>query len=202
MTGRHVAPRPARSGVWRPGVVALVGALGLGGGLGTQAYWTDQATVTGATVTSGSLDLLVDGVQGNPSTYTWSSLSMTDMSPGESKAGTVTLSNAGTTPFTVAATATASGNLDPHVTARVVLSGSATTDNTYPRQETCSGGTQTFDDTLGNSGKTVISSTSTMAAGGTLVVCVSLTLATNAPNSMQGKSYTPVFTFTATQATS
>ena len=202
MTGRHAAPRPARSGVWRPGVVALVGALGLVGGLGTQAYWNDQATVTGQTVTSGSLDLLVDGEQGNPSTYPWASLSMTDMAPGESKAGTVTLSNGGTTPFTVSATATASGNLDPHVTARVVLAGSATTDSTYPRQETCTGGTQTFNDTLGNSGKTVISSTSTMAAGATLVVCVSLTLATNAPNSMQGKSYTPVFTFTATQAAS
>ena len=202
MTGRHAASRPARSGVWRPGVVALVGALGLVGGLGTQAYWNDQATVTGTTVTSGSLDLLVDGQQGNPSTYTWTSLSMTDMAPGESKAGTVTLSNGGTTPFTVSATATASGNLDPHVTARVVLAGSATTDSTYPRQETCTGGTQTFNDTLGNSGKTVISSTSTMAAGATLAVCVSLTLATNAPNSMQGKSYTPVFTFTATQAAS
>ena len=94
MTGRHAAPRPTRTGPWQPGVVALVGALGLVGGFGTQAYWNDQATVTGATVTSGSLDLLVDGVQGNPSTYTWSSLSMTDMSPGESKAGTVTLSNA------------------------------------------------------------------------------------------------------------
>ena len=144
----------------------------------------------------------MDGVQGNPTTYSWSSLSMTDMAPGESKAGTVTLSNAGTTPFTVAATATASGNLDPHVTARVVLAGSATTDTTYPRQEACAGGTQTFNDTLGNSGKTVIASTSTLAAGATLVVCVSLTLATNAPNSMQGKSYTPVFTFTATQAES
>lgn len=207
MTGRHVAPRRAvarrvRGGPWRPGIVALVGALGLVGGLGTQAYWNDQATVTGATVTSGTLDLLVDGVQGNPATYSWSSLSMTDMAPGESKAGTVTLSNAGTTPFTVAATATASGNLDPHVTARVVLAGSATTDTTYPRQEACAGGTQTFNDTLGNSGKTVIASTSTLAAGATLVVCVSLTLATNAPNSMQGKSYTPVFTFTATQAES
>ena len=207
MTGRHVAPRRAvarrvRGGPWRPGIVALVGALGLVGGLGTQAYWNDQATVTGATVTSGTLDLLVDGVQGNPATYSWSSLSMTDMAPGESKAGTVTLSNAGTTPFTVAATATASGNLDPHVTARVVLAGSATTDTTYPRQEACAGGTQTFNDTLGNSGKTVIASTSTLAAGATLVVCVSLTLATNAPNSMQGKSYTPVFTFTATQAAS
>ena len=207
MTGRHVAPRRAvarrvRGGPWRPGIVALVGALGLVGGLGTQAYWNDQATVTGATVTSGTLDLLVDGVQGNPATYSWSSLSMTDMAPGESKAGTVTLSNAGTTPFTVAATATASGNLDPHVTARVVLAGTATTATTYRRQEACAGGTQTFNDTLGNSGKTVIASTSTMAAGATLVVCVSLTLATNAPNSMQGKSYTPVFTFTATQAAS
>ncbi|CAM3908209.1 TasA family protein [Nocardioides marinus] len=202
MTGRHAAARRTRGGTWRPGVLALVGALGLMGGLGTQAYWNDQATVTGTAVTSGTLDLLVDGQQGNPSTYAWSSLSMTDMAPGESKAGTITLSNAGTTPFTVSATATASGNLDPHVTARVVLAGSATTDTTYPRQETCTGGTQTFNDTLGNTGKSVISSTSTMAAGASLVVCVSLTLATNAPNSMQGKSYTPVFTFTATQAAS
>lgn len=202
MSGRHAAPRPASGGARRAAVVALVGALGLVGGLGTQAYWNDQATVAGTTLTSGSLDLLVDGQQGNPSTYTWSSLAMSDMAPGESKAATVTLSNAGSVPFTVAATGTASGNLDPHVTARVVLSGAATTDSTYPRQETCTGGTQTFEDTLGNTGKTVISSTATMASGATRVVCVSLTLATTAPSSMQGKSYTPVFTFTATQAVS
>lgn len=203
MSGRHAAPRPARArGPWTPAVVAVVGALGLVGGLGTQAYWNDVETVAGQTVTSGSLDLLVDGQQGNPVAYSWTALSMSDMAPGESKAATVTLSNAGTTPFTVAATATASGNLDPHVTARVVTAGAATSDNTYPRQETCTGGTQTFDETLGNSGKTVIASTSTMSPGATLVVCVSLTLASNAPNSMQGKSYTPVFVLTATQAAS
>lgn len=200
MSGRHVASRRPRP--WVPAGVALVGALGLLGGLGTQAYWNDTATVAGQTVTSGSLDLTVDGQQGNPTTYSWTSLSMTDMAPGESKAGTITLGNAGSTPFTVSATAVASGNLDPHVTARVVPGGAATSDSTYPRQEICTGGTETFNDTLGNSGKTVIASTATVAPGGTLVLCVSLTLATNAPNSMQGKSYTPVFTFTATQAAS
>lgn len=185
-----------------PVTVALVGALGSLGGLGTQAYWNDTATVAGDTVTSGSLDLLVDNQQGNPSTYIWTSLRMTDMAPGESKAATVTLSNAGTTPFTVSATATASGNLDPHVNAMVMTAGAATSDLTYPRTETCQNGTQTFDQTLGNSGKTVIATTSTINPGGTLVVCVRLTLANNAPNSMQGKSYVPVFVFTATQAAS
>lgn len=203
MSGRHAAPRPERvRGPWLPVVLALAGAFGLLGGLGTKAYWNDTATVAGETVTSGSLELLVDGAQGNPTTYTWSTLTMTDMAPGESKAATVTLSNAGSTPFTISSTATASGNLDPHVTARVVTAGTATTDTTYPRQEACTGGTQAFNETLGNSGKTVIASTSTINPGGTLVVCVSLTLATNAPNSMQGKSYTPVFVFTATQAAS
>lgn len=203
MSGRHAAARPSRiGGTWSPAVLALVGALGLTGGLGTQAYWNDTATVTGDTLTSGSLDLLVDGEQGNPTTYTWISLAMSDMAPGEAKAATLTLKNNGTTPFTVSATATASGNLDPHVTARVVRAGSATTDTTYPRQEACNGGSQAFNETLGSSGKTVIASTSTINPGGTLVVCVSLTLATDAPNAAQGQSYTPVFVFTATQVTS
>lgn len=207
MTGRHAAPRrtwASRGGVpWVPVAAALVGALGLVGGLGTQAYWNDTATVSGETVTSGSLDLLVDNQQGNPTTYTWTSLQMSDMAPGESKAATITLKNNGTTPFTVSATATASGNLDPHVTALVMPSGAASSDTTYPRQETCSGSPPaTFNDTLGNTGKTVIPPTSTLAAGASLVVCVQLTLATNAPNSMQGKSYVPVFAFTATQAAS
>lgn len=205
MSGRHAAPRrvgPAPRVPWVPVTAALVGALGLLGGLGTQAYWNDTATVSGDTVTSGTLDLLVDDQQGNPTTYTWSSLAMTNMAPGESKAATLTLKNNGTTPFTVSATATASGNLDPHVTALVMPGGTASSDATYPRTETCSGAASTFNDTLGNTGKTVIASTSTLNAGATLVVCVQLTLATNAPNSMQGKSYVPVFVFTATQAAS
>ena len=185
---------------WVLPLLLLLVLVGAAGGAGTFAYWNDTATVNGDTVTSGTLDLLVNGQQGNPTTYTWSTLTMTDMAPGESKAATLTLSNAGSVPFTISATAVATGNLDPHVTATVVVGGAATSDATYPRTETCTGGSQTFSNTLGNTGKTVIASSSSVASSGTLVVCVVLTLASNAPNSMQGKSYAPTFTFTATQA--
>lgn len=182
-----------------PAVVALLGALGLVGGLGTQAYWNDVATVAGETVTSGSLNLLVDDVEGNPEAYTWASLQMTNMAPGESRAATVTLENAGTTPFTVSATGTASGNLDPHVKVWVTYGGVADNTGSYPRTGSCTG-TPTFsDETLGNTGKTVIGATTTLEPGATLAVCVRLLLETTAPNSMQGKSYVPVFVFTATQ---
>lgn len=181
-------------------MVALVGALGLVGGLGTQAWWNDVETVSGATITSGSLDLKVEGQD----SYTWTALSMADLAPGESTAESLTLTNAGTTPFTLSATAAATGSdtnaLVPHVTMLVRLDATATSDATYPRQESCSGTGATYDDlAVTTTPVAVVPGPVTMQPGESTSVCVRLTLSGAAGNSLQGKTYVPTFTFTATQ---
>ena len=211
MTGRHVAPRRVvarrvRGGPWRPGIVALVGALGLVGGLGTQAYWNDQATVTGASVQSGSLTMTVDGQ--DTDTYTWSDLGISQLAPGESRAALLTVGNTGSTPFRISATGTPHASSDGGLrskmrfTVRVGGSLSNAPDTTYPRTEQCTGGTLTYDAVLNNPGP------DTVVAGGaysdvmtseSLAVCVQATLESNSDNSVQGKQMIPVFVFTATQ---
>ena len=209
MTGRHVAPRPVRSGVWRPGDVALVGALGLVGGLGTQAYWTDQSTVTGATVQSGSLTMTVNGE--DTDTYTWDELGISQLAPGESRAAILTIGNTGTTPFRISATGTPHNSSDPGLrskmrfTVRVGGSLSNAPDATYPRTEQCTGGTLTYDAVLNNPGPDIVvagGSYSDVGASGSLAICVQATLESNSDNSVQGKQMIPVFVFTATQQAS
>ena len=55
----HSAPR-RRTGRIRA-LLALGVVLGLGS-VTTGAYWTDDATITGITISSGKLDLKVDGL--------------------------------------------------------------------------------------------------------------------------------------------
>src|SRR3712207_3686959 len=68
-------------------VLGLLGAAVIGlGGQGTYAYWTDMDGVSGGSFSSGTLDLTVDGVQGNPSSYVKTNLALGSMVPGESVA--------------------------------------------------------------------------------------------------------------------
>lgn len=194
---RSVVPRHPRP--WTPVVVALVGALGLVGGLGTQAYWSDVETVSGATVTSGSLDLQVAGQD----SYTWTALSIANMAPGESLAEALTLTNAGTTPFTVSITGAASASLDALRQAMLVtvtrgggvVAGSAV----YPRGEGCSGTTTYGPAPVAIAGTPVLGPSDPVAPGGSLTICVRLLLDAAADNTTQGDDYTPSFTITASQ---
>ena len=174
------------------------------GGLGTQAYWNDVETVSGATVTSGSLDLKVAGQD----SYSWTALSMTNMAPGESVAESITLTNAGTTPFTLSATASATGSdthaLVPQVTMLVRLGDTATADDvTYPRQESCSAaGIVTYNDlAVSTTPVAVVPGPVTMQPGDAASVCVRLTLSVGADTGLQGKTYTPTVVCTAVQVT-
>lgn len=102
--GRHAAERPARGGRRaararrRPPVkTVLVAALLLGAGsTGTYAYWSDQVTVGGTTITSGTIDLTVDGLDAVTAT---TKLDMTAMVPGNSVAAVFAVQNAGTAPL-------------------------------------------------------------------------------------------------------
>lgn len=207
MSGRHAAPRRTRtprsdrrSRPWTPAVVALVGALGLGGGLGTQAFWTDAAEVQGSTLSSGTLNMLVDGNEGNPTAYPWIAIARTNLAPGESAAETLTIGNDGSVPFTVAIEGRAGGSLDPaQVSVTVVRGGTPTDDATYPRTETCTGGTAAWSGALTGT-RSALFTEPAIAVAGSSVLCVVFTLSSGAPNSAQGQTYVPIFYLTATQS--
>lgn len=80
--------------------LALGIVLGFGS-VSTMAYWTDSATVTGGTFTSGTLDIKVGSppVDNNPAGFT-TNFSMANMVPGSTKDAVLMVNNAGTVPFT------------------------------------------------------------------------------------------------------
>lgn len=184
-------------------VALAVAVLAAGGGGVTLGSWNDTATVEGQTFTSGTLDVTVNGSQDLVSPG-WSAFTLADLAPGESKAAVLTVRNAGSTPFLLSGTGTAAGDagLAAAMTTRVVLGGTAGTDTTYPRQETCSGGTQTYSGALPTTSTSVLGTgpAGTVAPAGSVTLCVEATLAASAGNALQGKAWTPTLVLTASQA--
>lgn len=201
MSGAHRAERAhSRQGRPLPALLlALVALLGATGGLGTLAYWNDVEAVRGGTITAGSLDLTVDGVQGP---YTWSALTMEQMAPGESLAADLTIRNAGSTPFTVVMSGTATGGLATHLTVTAHVGGTATSVDLYPRKETCGGAPASATRTLGVDPQDLATTGTvgpTTGPGSSITICVVLTLPSDVPLAAQGTWIEPRFALTATQ---
>ncbi|MBC7630673.1 TasA family protein [Aeromicrobium sp.] len=161
------------------------------GAVGTLAYYTDNATLTGGTFTAGTLDIKLDGVNNNPAGFT-TSFAMNNMQPGDSKSASVSVQNAGSLAFTYTATGTAPGGLAPSLVFRVFAGGTFS-------GSTCTGGTETFPAApLGTSNTSVITANRLMAAGGTEMFCVTATMPVGTTTG-QGLSTTASFTFNAKQ---
>lgn len=196
MSGTHRAERANRLRRRPSQALLLAGALLLGAtsGLGTLAYWNDVETVSGGTITAGSLDLAVEDSNG-VAVSRWNQLTLANIAPGESFAAALTVRNVGTTPFTVAVAASGTGLLLPAVDV-AVASGVApvTTSPSYPRRQTCGVAT---DRPLSSSPTWDLAET--VLPGGSVQLCVRLALQVTADNALQGKTITPVFTLTATQ---
>lgn len=192
-TSTHRADRPRRSGRLVLAVLALLGAaVVLVGGQGTFAYWNDQATVTGDGFSSGTLDLTVDGQQGNPTAYVKTDLALSQMLPGESVARTVTVANAGDVPFTWVPSVTKGGGLGPALTVELWRGATASSTTAYPRTGSCTGGTL-----VAPGGAPV-----RLAQGGEQSLCVKVSLPANTLNGFQGKTGSVTLALTATQALS
>ena len=201
MSGAHRAERAhSRQGRPLPALLlARVALLGATGGLGTFAYWNDVETVSGGTITAGSLDLTVEGVQGP---YTWSALEMESMAPGESVAADLTIANAGTTPFTVQVRGTAAGALAPYVTTTVYVGGKATADTLFPRNESCSG-TAGPAAQLTSPTPVLLATTDVLQPpAGSTSLCVVMTLHAAAPKAVQGTLIEASFKLDAMQVRS
>lgn len=177
---RHAAPRPSgRRGRVLGAVAALAAAaaLGMGGG-GTAAFWTDTGSVEPGTITSGTLDLRVDGAQGNPTAHVRTDLGLTAMLPGESVARTLAVTNDGDAPFTFTHTTTkATDKLSQALVVEVYAGGTASGNGTaYPRAGTCSGSLVASGQRLGGRLEPRTGTT----------VCVRVSLPVSAPDDVQG----------------
>ena len=189
------------------GIVAGLGAVG------TLAYWTDEATITSSSFSTGTLDVTLNGelagAANNGGTTSDVDFTLSNMIPGESFARTVKVGNGGSVAFTYTAKAWNSGALASglHWT---VVAGSTASNSGSPsagnRTGTCSpGGTTTASNvTLGTSADaatTVITPKRTINATAPKFedVCVIAKVDAGASNALQGTSASATFTFNGTQ---
>lgn len=116
-------------------LLSLGMVLGIGA-VSTMAYWTDANTVTTGGFTIGTIDLTLN----DQNSLTWTAMDQSNMQPGSSKAGTLTVKNAGGVNFTYNASIapTYSQDLNKRGTFRVYAGGSPVNANGVGA---CSGGT-------------------------------------------------------------
>lgn len=223
----HAARRPslaARLSGWfgdgwfgrgRTRALAALGVLVALGVATTSAYWTDSATVTGGTISSGSLDITAGPTTGaehltgtGPSNWDFTALSITDMIPNESVARTLVVRNSGTAPLRFNATVrSTTGDLTSGTSGLQVQvfdqASSATNTGTQAggdRTGTCTG-TQRYSGYV-----SVTASASIFPAdidlpttGASRTLCVRAWLDQAAPNTLQGRSTNVQLTLSAVQ---
>lgn len=189
----------AERGSWLRSV-RVRAALALGtvlcvGTTSTLAYWTDSVEVSGTQIVTGTLDLTVNGA--DPLTG-WAGLNLSNMVPGNSAAGVLTVRNAGTVPLTYYADATASGDLGAALT--VKITGDSATSGSG-QTKTCAGtalpntGTAFGPNLIGSS-----ANPRSLNAGASQTICIQATLPAAAPTSLQGATTNVGFTFESRQA--
>ena len=198
---RRRAPRPGlwtsvKSTVTSTGfrVLLSTGLLFGIGSAGTFAHWTDQVTVTGVTFTAGTIDLKVN----NQDTVTgYTTLNISNMVPGNSVAGVLSIKNAGTAPLKYTAVSAAtngdSKNLRGGLTVKVTGDSSVT--GSSP-SATCAGTALSGTTTALNGG--LVTTGRLLAAATEEKLCVQVTLPSSAAGTLQGATTDVTFTFTGT----
>lgn len=191
-TSRRERRRHWWSSVPLRAVLSLGLAFGIGSA-GTFAYWTDEATVSGITITAGTLDLEINDDADDSVSFT--SLNISNMIPGQSVAGVLKIENAGNVGFTYTAATSVSNStlasaLDVKVTNASSVGGSSP-------NATCSG--SQLSGTGSKLDQALVSTARTLAASASENLCIQVSMPSNAPSSLQGLSTTVSYTFTATQ---
>jgi hypothetical protein len=171
--------------------------------VGTLAYWSDQATLSTGPISSGTLDVTLDGtLSGQGGTYPQTSFALSNMIPGESVASAVSVGNGGSVTLRYTATATASGGLASGLTFQVYAGGTASNTGTAAagdRAGSCTGASTFGPAVLTGVAQSVIATPRQLAAGGSESVCVVAALPTTAGNALQGTSATGTIVFDAKQ---
>lgn len=175
------------------------------GSIGTYAYWTDTAQVNTGTITSGRMDLQFDagGAAGTGTAYSRGNITWNGLAPGERKAFNLQVNNVGNPPFTYTASVTRGTSpgwtyVGSPVTVQL-FTGNAVPKNTYPQQDTCSGGAIGGVQTVDETNKQLITNPRSLTAGGNEGLCVIVGLASTATNDNQGKTGSLALNFSANQ---
>lgn len=162
--------------------IATLGVVGIlaVGGTAVSALWVDTAAVE-TTITTGTVDINVDGNEGNPTAYTFT-LPITQFAPGVTTSKTLTVKNNGTLPVTLAmstANSAGAGGLATALTSSMTLSGTAAYSGALSAA--------TF-------------TAKPLAPGASAPLAITVTAPAGLANTFQGKTDTITFTFTAEQA--
>jgi predicted ribosomally synthesized peptide with SipW-like signal peptide len=206
----HRAVRTRRRlGSVRVRVLLSLGVVLGFGAVGTVAYWSDSATISGTTFSSGTLDLMVGGttadqLAGPGGTWNHTELSISDMLPGEGVAKLVTIKNAGTTPLVYnGVISTDNTSLGSNLLATISKDGTASNTGTQAggdRTGTCTGGTSWATDlSLTTTPQTIAPAAITLQPNDTTSICFAIGLSASTGDAFQNKSTTVTMLFTAAQ---
>lgn len=223
----HAARRPsfgARLSRWfggrwfgrgRTRALAALGVLVVLGVATTSAYWTDAATVTGGTISSGTLDLTAGPTTGaenlggtGPNNWDFAALAIADMIPNESVARTLVVRNSGTAPLRFNATVRSTTDALTSGTSGLQVqvfdeASSATNTGTQAggdRAGTCTG-TQRYSGyvSVTASANVFPADIALPTTGANRTLCVRAWLSSAAPNALQGKSTSIQLSLSAVQ---
>jgi hypothetical protein len=207
------APRRERRGRGRRrAALALTGVALVTTGAsveGTFAAFTDSATMSTGTFSTGTLDVTLNGMLGGPGgTWANNSFTIANLVPGESVAVSFPVGSAGTAPLKYTVRATGSGGLAVanglqyavyfgNASNVATNTGTAAASN---RTGAC-GGTTPTDATATNVTSTPVTfpGERTLAAGASETVCIVARLNSQAGNGLQGQTSTASFVFDARQ---
>ncbi len=179
-----------------------VGIFAAPAAVGTMAYWTDEATIKSGTLKAGTLDLTVgatvaesNNLQGTGGQYDYSTLTISNLVPGESIARPFVVRNFGTTGLTYNGAIYTTNNdlVSGAVGLKVAIYAGGTPTDTGTeaagnRSGTCTG-TLRKDQAVSTSTNNVDIEPSSvlLAPGTTQSYCARISLDPAAPNALQGK---------------
>jgi predicted ribosomally synthesized peptide with SipW-like signal peptide len=169
------------------GLVVGVGATG------TFAAWSDTATVQGTSITAGTIDLKLNGANDNVTGYT--TMNISNMVPGNTTAGVITVKNNGTAPLKYYLDASAGGPNALFSALQAKVTGDAATTGSSP-SVVCPGAALASSSSTFGSGLLSAASPRLLAAGATENICIQATLPSNAASTLQGVTANITFTFT------
>lgn len=178
-----------------------VGAAAAAAGAGTFAAFSDTENSNGNSVTAGTLDLTVDSGQGPVEV-----LSLSDVVPGDSDSGTVTLANNGNVNGTLSVaidqiTSNENGTNDPETEAGDSGSSDGVELESAVTVTISLASTQLISDTINNlSDGQSLASGETLNAGNSKDLRLDYTVNSGAGNNIQSDSVSMDLDFTLTQA--
>ena len=176
-------------------VVAALGTLSAGVWAGTFAAFTDSATST-STFSTGTVDLELSNEADDA--YDFTTLSTSNMKPGDVKYAPITVENAGSLGYSYTMTSAESEAVLSAELKLGAVTSALTCDSTgYTAAGLVPGNVVIAN---GNLSDAAIGTARPLAAGGSEVLCVRVELPSAAGNAFQNLTTTSTLTFSATQS--